>query len=397
MKKIFTIFFIFITCCIHSWAFVVDSIPYKKIGNNEVEITISSVEMPKNLVIPERIVYDGVTYKVTRIGEQALQYRAFSSVSIPNTVTMINRWAFQGTALSYIVIPKSVTTIASYAFLYCNLKSIDFGTGVQSIVNESFSDIRFTNLSFPASLKKIGKKCFRSDNLTLVSCAAVVPPTLADTTSFYFLNVYKNKVDTLLVPTESVEAYKQSLWAKMFKYILPHDFVEDTLSSVTEIVDGSSVSISFRVNPNVVRYNINLYQEGNPFAEYIVNNKGEIIYQDFLSRLSKKKDDLLMPELNGESLCKSRKIINDTTTNSTEYFVITINNLQRGYHYTYTIRGFDAAGVPIYNDMGEFSTIGECIMHVMPDTTNSLKILIDDQVLILRNGKTYTMQGQEVK
>ena len=104
-----------------------------------------------------------------------------------------------------------------------------------------------------------------------------------------------------------------------------------------------------------------------------------------------------MPELMGGSLCKSRKIINDTTTNSTEYFVITINNLQRGYHYTYTIRGFDAVGVPIYNDMGEFSTIGECIMYVMPDTTNSLKILIDDQVLILRNGKTYTMRGQEVK
>ncbi len=404
MKKLFTIIFFSITYCIYSWAFVVDSILYNKIGTNEVEVAYNSGQkMPKNLVIPERVTYNGVTYVVRKIGYLAFQYRTFSSISIPNTVVAIGNNSFLECNVPQVIIPKSVKTIGSEAFAYCKATSYVFGDGVESIGNEAFNlyasnDLK--TLSFPVSLKTIGKKCFCCEKMTSVSCAAVIPPTLADSTSFYFRTSSKNMVDTLFVPRESVEAYKQSPWAKKFKYILPHDFVEDTLSSVSDVIDGS-VSLSFRIDTNVVQYNINLYQEGIPFAEYIVNNKGEVIYQGYLSLLLKARNKLQNVESLDRSLCVVRKIMTDTTTNSTEYFVITLNNLQPTTDYTYTIRGFDAAKVPIYNDMGEFCTDDVAIRDVYVDERkkyNATKFYYKGVIYIrYSNGDVYNMRGARVR
>ncbi len=391
MKKICIIIFISITCCIHSRAFVVDSIAYSKIGTNEVEVTLAadSVKMPKKLVIPEYVTYNGVTYVVRQIGYLAFQYRTFSSISIPNTVVAIGNNSFLECNVPQVVIPKSVKEISSYAFTYCKATSYVIGGSVESIGDWAFNT-GLKSLMLPASLKTVGKSCFCGDELSSVSCEAIVPPTLGDTTSFFFNKAGKTMIDTLFVPRESVEIYKQSLWAKKFKCILSYDFVEDTLSSVSDVIDGA-VSLFFRVDTNVVQYNINIYQDGLLFAEYIVNDKGEVISQ---GNLSNPLEQVV------KSPCVVRKMMMDTTTNSTEYFVITINNLQQGYHYTYTIRGFDAVGVPIYNDMGEFSTDDVAIRNVYVDEQKkyeTTKFYYKGTIYIRSsNGDVYNMRGIKV-
>ena len=77
--------------------------------------------------IPETVTYDGTTYSVTRIGEDAFSgCDALTSITIPNSVTSIGKLAFDGcSALTSITIPESVTTIGNNAFEYCtNLTSI---------------------------------------------------------------------------------------------------------------------------------------------------------------------------------------------------------------------------------------------------------------------------------
>ena len=85
------------------------------------------------LVIPETVQYQGLSYTVTEIGEQAFAYctQLSGNLVIPNTVTHIARLAFAACPLDSIFIPSSVTSIAvtdscgGGAFLGCkHLQSI---------------------------------------------------------------------------------------------------------------------------------------------------------------------------------------------------------------------------------------------------------------------------------
>ena len=88
-----------------------------------------------NIIIPETIVFNEVTYRVTSVGKQAFgNCFSLTSVVIPNSVTSIGRDAFWGCdSLKSIVISNGVTSIGTAAFMGCDsLKSITFnGTKMQ--------------------------------------------------------------------------------------------------------------------------------------------------------------------------------------------------------------------------------------------------------------------------
>ena len=73
-----------------------------------------------DIVIPETITYDNVTYTVTSIGDGAFnECKKITSVVIPNSVTSIgNNAFFNCTELTSITIPNSVTSIGENAFFF---------------------------------------------------------------------------------------------------------------------------------------------------------------------------------------------------------------------------------------------------------------------------------------
>ena len=86
------------------------------------------------VVIPETVSYDGETYKVTSIGEEAFVNCPFSNITLPNSILSIEKDAFGGCKnLKSITIPKSVKYIAN-GFL-------NFSDGVTSIVVDKDNEV----------------------------------------------------------------------------------------------------------------------------------------------------------------------------------------------------------------------------------------------------------------
>ena len=146
-----------------------------------------SAEYVGSVTIPESVVYDGVTYSVTTIGDDAFHLcNGLTSVTIPNSVTTIGHdafWACHGltsitipnsvteidgsafglcTGLTSITIPGSVTTIREDAFWGCNgLTSITIPGSVTTIVDGAFTNCSgLTSITIPNSVTTIGERAF---------------------------------------------------------------------------------------------------------------------------------------------------------------------------------------------------------------------------------------------
>ena len=128
--------------------FEVEGFFYNFTSQTTVEVTYNGPvsyyvndEYVGDIVIPEKVTYNGITYHVTQIGEEAFyKCRSLTSIVIPQSVTSIKSGAFSGCeGLSAIEIPNSVVEIGKNAFAYCsNLTSITIPKNVKSIGGDAF-------------------------------------------------------------------------------------------------------------------------------------------------------------------------------------------------------------------------------------------------------------------
>ena len=118
---------------------------YSLNANNKTASVAQMGDGYPNLVIadiPSEVEYNGITYRVTGIGYQALAGSgSLTSVTIPNSVKYIDYQAFAGCiSLTSIVIGDSVTSIGEQAFKYCfRLTSINIPNSITSIGVEAFA------------------------------------------------------------------------------------------------------------------------------------------------------------------------------------------------------------------------------------------------------------------
>lgn len=114
---------------------LINGIYYRLNENKLTAKVIMNGSSESDIDIPEIVKFNGVSYRVTSIGEYAF-YRceSLTKISMPNGVTNIEYRAFFGCdSLSNIIIPDSVTSIGMFAFCFClSLTSITFqGTKAQ--------------------------------------------------------------------------------------------------------------------------------------------------------------------------------------------------------------------------------------------------------------------------
>lgn len=118
--------------------------------NNETELAVTfrgssetqySSEYTGDVVIPESVNYNGITYPVTSIGKRAFWgCSRLASISIPNSVLEIGTSSFNGCSqLTSVTIGNSVESIGRGAFFDCkNLPSIVIPKSVTQIDNNIF-------------------------------------------------------------------------------------------------------------------------------------------------------------------------------------------------------------------------------------------------------------------
>ena len=125
---------------------------------------------PTDVVIPDYIVVNGKSYKVTSVGKVSFYYcDSLTSILIGNSVTSIGTDAFQGCKnLTKATIPNSVTSIGNYAFYNCNaLANVNIPDGVTSIGNYVFANCRaLLSITIPDGVTQIGDLAFSGCGLT---------------------------------------------------------------------------------------------------------------------------------------------------------------------------------------------------------------------------------------
>ena len=222
MKKLLFLSVLLLSSIIASAAdFTIDGICYNITSTNPLTVEVAySDSYSGDIVIPEKVEYEGKEYSVTSIGNSAFEHTGLTSLTIPNSVTSIGEWAFDGCdgltsvtipesvtsiesralcncdGLTTIVvengntvfdsrdncnaiirtadneliagcknttIPNSVTTIGESAFLWCCMSSITIPNSVTTIKDEAFFDCYgLTSMTIPSSVTSIGNRAFQA-------------------------------------------------------------------------------------------------------------------------------------------------------------------------------------------------------------------------------------------
>ena len=176
-------------------SFTIDDIQYTIDKNDSTAVSVTGTtgygdeNNKKDLVLPETVEYNGVTYTVTSIGNGAFARKnGLNSIVIPNTVVLIAESAFASNwGLASIEIPASVVEIGTRAFEWAGniaevkfaansqlkilgtsafshakgLKSIELPEGLTTIKNCAFADCNvLESVTIPASVTTIMEHMF---------------------------------------------------------------------------------------------------------------------------------------------------------------------------------------------------------------------------------------------
>jgi len=149
----------------------------------------------KKAVIPDKVEYNGQTYKVTSIGAQAFtECMRLTSITIHSSVTSIGRIAFDACeSLSKFTVAKKNPCFADIEGVlfnknkdtllsYPNLKTERYviPSGVVAIYEDAFSSCNaLRSLTIPESVRYIGREALTGcDYLAEVFCQGKTPPTI---------------------------------------------------------------------------------------------------------------------------------------------------------------------------------------------------------------------------
>ena len=175
LKHLFTALLMLCATAASAHNFVVNGIYYNIIDatNKTVEVTYRGSSYydwndryTGNVLIPEKVTYNGSTYRVVSIGRNAfISCIWLESIQLPNSIEIIGDNAFGGcTGLTSIEIPNSVIEIGRNAISSCyNLTVIEIPNSVTTIKDWAFAGCTaLRSIKIPDSVTYIGSGIFDS-------------------------------------------------------------------------------------------------------------------------------------------------------------------------------------------------------------------------------------------
>ena len=297
---------------------------------------------------------------VTSVGNNAFKDMSstITSLALPSTVTEIGDYAFAGMnnrKFNTLVLPNTIIRIGAHAFDGASyLQTIHFGSTLEEIGDYAFNG------------------CTRVKQMT---CLAEITPNVGTDglTSI-------NSLAELYVPNEYLFDYQiDSNWSRFV--LKPYGATETTVTDndVAVVADDNTATFTWPTSNTADSYTIDITKDGVLFCQLTFNANGQLTGIAFA------------PGRNGQSMAPAA-----TLTTSGMQFTVTGLNSGTNYAFNLTVK---SGSTVVASYTGTFATTGG-----VPTSTDVLqsdlaprKFIRDNQVLILRDGKTYTIQGVEVK
>ncbi len=328
---------------------------------------------------------------VTTIGESAfVNCPALDSIVLPSELTMISGSAFSGIGLQdTLVIPDKVVAISSNAF-------------------ENWSSLEY--LSIGKNVTLIADNAFKGDSaIKKIVVWAAVPPmvsegTLADIPDSAWLSVLP----------DSRKLYREHAYWGRFRMA---DVPDSAMIQRTVTVDAAETTADFTwpTDSAAHSYQIDIYKDGAVFCKLTLGNRGQLLGISFSTP--------------GRKMSNMKSQISNADGSQPYTLSFMVTGLDAASRYNYVLSTLDANGTPLHVYIGDFATLGYQGelqgngLEVIPtppiipsnpeaQTPTAIEeiytsshqggeggrlILINGQLLIRRDGKTYTVIGQEVR
>ena len=222
----------------NSLTYIFDITTHTAVVTFAEENSLANYEGMQSVIVPETVEYDGETYTVTGIGDEAFNNCwGLKAVSLPSTLQSIGKLAFgYCTSLRSVTIPEEVTIVDNEAFTGCSaLASVTIGGSVETIGDYAFFGCTgLASLHVPESVKTIGENAFMGIHWINEVHAKASEPAEAPVSAFS-TNAYRNA--TLVVPDGSVDSYKaHPTWSNFLEIRENSD-----IPTKIEVVDGAIV------------------------------------------------------------------------------------------------------------------------------------------------------------
>ncbi len=263
-----------------------------------------------------------------------------------------------------LVIGNNVTAIGENAFAgISTLKKVTIGESVKTIYDRAFYNC--VNLETIFNYRPT--------------------PTNAYSTAFDGVDKFEC---ILYVLPNSIDMYKNaSVWRDFYyTYAIGAEEATVTTNDVKVEPQDNAATLTWPTSNEAFSYTIEITKDGVVFCRLTFNANGQLTGIAFA------------PGRDGQSMAPAALM----TANGLQF---TVTGLDSNTRYGYSLTANDANEQPIATYSGSFTTTSEGV-HTGIDNTPFLsgegrgeasKLLRNGEVLILRDGKTYTIQGVEVK
>ena len=140
----------------------IDGFNYKLVSSNKTAAVMSKNDATGDIVIPDQVTYNGITYKVTSIANFAFEDTQITSVSFGKNIVEIGMYAFGSCQnLTTLIIPDNITKLNIGSFNECTtLTKVTVGSGIKSIQGFGFCTA-LTSVTLPTTLTEISWSAFQ--------------------------------------------------------------------------------------------------------------------------------------------------------------------------------------------------------------------------------------------
>ena len=368
------------------------------------------------------------------IGKYAfLNCKKMTYLSLPSTLTKIGVSAFEGCKLlPHVDLPENLNEIGANLFYNCSvLADVQIPENVTSIGENAFSNIvgqdslyipdkvvaiggnAFENwsllehVSIGKNVVLIGDNAFKGDSaIKKITVWAAVPPmvsegTLADIPDSAWLSVLP----------DSRKLYREHAYWGRFRMA---DVPDSAMIQRTVTVDAAETTADFTwpTDSAANSYQIDIYKDGAVFCKLTLGNRGQLLGISFSAP--------------GRKMSNMKSQISNADDSQSYTLSFKVTGLDAASRYNYVLSTLDANGTPLHVYIGDFATTGYIGDLRYPDGNEVIPtppiipsnpeaqaptgieqteeeqcsngvVLMNGQLFIRRDGKTYSVTGQIVQ